>query len=677
MRDGRRKRLGLQEGTEGTVGDTYLDRILTDAEAAANPYTIAADTDVNFDTRDFRNISDTYNYYYGGGFDTAQDDATPPSSGDGGSGDGGTGSGTTPTTPNANTPEQQRLIDEGIGVQLEPGSPVSSPYEGMPPTQQELDDFNAIPVTNVAEFPTGDASLAEQIAAEDRAAKALANEQALTNQEDYRMSQYDSPTQTYYDGTATLEDAGAGEGDMYTTDFQGGEPLSFDDRNQSIEDIDRVNAPYGRNPITGEAYQTPRSIADQNAVLGQTFEADDVDADGNLVQKGIDKVKGLLPEGFDLGSALVKTAVNAAIGKPVTLFLDILGDILPEQDPRQTALNEFYKKDDIGRVAEGELMAGYNPVSGGLLNTLTGGRLGEETTYGLQDAYQRRIDTIEKTIARKTAADKNYDPTELQNRLVDLKAAKAEEANILDFYTGDTIGANTELDIDTGNITGDASIAEQIAEADRLGISGDIGVEGEDEDRFGGGADIDQDIIDKGGGDDISTGGLDRNRGQQVDRGSSGAGDNEPVSTTTGPPSTGFQPQSTYDAELEDDRDTGGGGNSSSSGGGCCFIMLESRYGDGTMDKVVRRYRDEKMTPRNRRGYYKMARVLVPLMRKSKVFKWIVTKTFADPLVSYGKWYYGENKHGWIFAPVKTAWLKIFDVVGTDTVFIRENGEEV
>ena len=124
----------------------------------------------------------------------------------------------------------------------------------------------------------------------------------------------------------------------------------------------------------------------------------------------------------------------------------------------------------------------------------------------------------------------------------------------------------------------------------------------------------------------------------------------------------------------------GGGGNGRSSndgGGGCCFIMLEARYGDGTMDKVVRRYRDENMTPRNRRGYYKVAEVLVPLMRKSKIFKWIVTKTFADPLVSYGKWYYGENKHGWIFAPIKSAWLKLFDVVGTDTVFIRENGEEV
>jgi len=116
---------------------------------------------------------------------------------------------------------------------------------------------------------------------------------------------------------------------------------------------------------------------------------------------------------------------------------------------------------------------------------------------------------------------------------------------------------------------------------------------------------------------------------------------------------------------------------SSSESSGCCFIMLEARYGNGTMDEVVRRYRDEYMTDRNRRGYYKTAEVLVPLMRKSKVFKWVVTKTFADPLVSYGKYYYGENKHGVIFTPVKNFWMKLFDVVGGNTEFIRENGEVV
>jgi hypothetical protein len=105
--------------------------------------------------------------------------------------------------------------------------------------------------------------------------------------------------------------------------------------------------------------------------------------------------------------------------------------------------------------------------------------------------------------------------------------------------------------------------------------------------------------------------------------------------------------------------------------------MLESRYGDGTMDEVVRRYRDEKMTDRNRRGYYKVAQVLVPLMRKSKIAKWIVTKTFADPLVCYGKWYYGQNKYGWIFKPVEKFWMNVFDAVGGEVEFIRENGEVV
>lgn len=120
---------------------------------------------------------------------------------------------------------------------------------------------------------------------------------------------------------------------------------------------------------------------------------------------------------------------------------------------------------------------------------------------------------------------------------------------------------------------------------------------------------------------------------------------------------------------------SGGGGGGG--GGGCCFIMLEARYGDGTMDAVVRRYRDEKITDRNKRGYYKLAEVFVPLMRASKFFKFMVAKTFADPLVSYGKWHYGENRHGWIFKPVERFWMKVFNILGTDTKFIRENGETV
>lgn len=111
--------------------------------------------------------------------------------------------------------------------------------------------------------------------------------------------------------------------------------------------------------------------------------------------------------------------------------------------------------------------------------------------------------------------------------------------------------------------------------------------------------------------------------------------------------------------------------------GGCCFIFLEARYGDGRMDKVVRRYRDEHMTERNRRGYYKLSEVLVPLMRKSRAVKLLVRVTMTDPLVKYGEWYYNKKGAGWLFAPVKNFWLKLFDALGGDVQYVRENGEVV
>ena len=116
---------------------------------------------------------------------------------------------------------------------------------------------------------------------------------------------------------------------------------------------------------------------------------------------------------------------------------------------------------------------------------------------------------------------------------------------------------------------------------------------------------------------------------------------------------------------------SGGGGNS------CCWIMLEARYGDGTMDKVVRKYRDEHMTDRNKRGYYKFAEFIIPLMRKYKAVHKLIQWTFGDTLVAYGRWYYGLNKWGWIFSPIKSFWMGLFNAVGKETEFIRENGEVV
>ena len=104
-----------------------------------------------------------------------------------------------------NTPFEQNLIDQGVGVQAEPGAPISAPGEGKL-TQQAIDDLANYPINTDYKSPydTGDANIAEQIAAEDRIAKARADEQALTNLEQARTGQY-TPTETYIGGDIPLE----------------------------------------------------------------------------------------------------------------------------------------------------------------------------------------------------------------------------------------------------------------------------------------------------------------------------------------------------------------------------------------------------------------------------------------------------------------------------------------
>jgi len=118
-------------------------------------------------------------------------------------------------------------------------------------------------------------------------------------------------------------------------------------------------------------------------------------------------------------------------------------------------------------------MAGYNPVSGGGLNTLTGGKFGAEPTYGLQKAYDKRMGTIEKTLANKygLTADQiqgiyagTFDEenemnqhTQLIQRLRDLKKAKADEAAMLQGIEGQG-GTTITTDTPTGDGGYDANV---------------------------------------------------------------------------------------------------------------------------------------------------------------------------------------------------------------------------
>lgn len=147
---------------------------------------------------------------------------------------------------------------------------------------------------------------------------------------------------------------------------------------------------------------------------------------GNPDASLVNKTKNIGKKGFNIGKQALLSGLGFATGIP----LGILG-MLPEMDPRQKALREVYGYDNIGRVPQGQLMAGYNPVSGGLLNMLTGGKMGEETTYGLSGAIDKRIARINKTLAKQRKDKKRQESEVLKQRLKDLQALKDREAAAL------------------------------------------------------------------------------------------------------------------------------------------------------------------------------------------------------------------------------------------------------
>lgn len=121
---------------------------------------------------------------------------------------------------------------------------------------------------------------------------------------------------------------------------------------------------------------------------------------------------------------------------------------------------------------------------------------------------------------------------------------------------------------------------------------------------------------------------------------------------------------------LENNALSGQGAQTSSSMGAginlCCFIFLEAYNGE--LPESVRRYRDM-AAPENsarRNGYISMSRWLVPMMRSGGTIRTLTNHLLVKPLTKYGEWYYGKNKTGWVFWPVKQAWFKIWELIGKE-----------
>ena len=147
--------------------------------------------------------------------------------------------------------------------------------------------------------------------------------------------------------------------------------------------------------------------------------------DNTLMQTGnpgnsiIDKAKSGIGKGFNLGKQGLLSALSFATGLPA----GVLG-MLPERDYRQNVVEDFYSDPNTrGLMSQIPGMDQYNTVSGGLFGT--------DTNYGLSGAIDKRMATINKTLAKQRKDKKRQESEVLKQRLKDLQELKAREEKTL------------------------------------------------------------------------------------------------------------------------------------------------------------------------------------------------------------------------------------------------------
>ena len=534
----------LEAGIQGT--DVYQ----------GSPYALANVPEfegIRYATPDYNRYQDLYNLYLGGGFDAAQDDF-PIQAGDitggqmveAGAGDASP-IGTIPLdqtgVTGVNTPFEQNLLDQGVGVQIAPGQPVVAPGE-MPVTQAEMDAFNQIPVNTDYSPPTSNPFLVSGAAGGARLPEDLGEVTA----DDYG-------TPTVFDDTATLADAGAGIDNVYGTDYQG-EPYIEDDLMDYDEHYDmEVMGPYEqaaedawknkeiRNTTAGEMifdtetgqmekniadfnikdkeltnlekdfpgwtnaeiiqgyrdedatmppmldptgqmgaanYQAPQTIFPDQVAFDQGFiDAKDYSATGTLADPAekmdfvteqdtaeslYQKAKNYLGENvadsIDWASVIAKGLFNSYIGKPVTLLFDALGGAGEGGPTFQTQ-----KAIELGLAKEGETQDIYG------INT--------QSAFGDYDEYN--VDRVEEL---ETALEKARGKYDTEQEYLDMTTYLRKELKDRKKYVdrsgagGDIQPDATDIDIAADSFLGDGAVAEDAQDLNLMDVKDDMaGVE--------------------------------------------------------------------------------------------------------------------------------------------------------------------------------------------------------
>ena len=356
MRDGRRKRLGLVEGSEGTVGDTYLDRILTDTEAANTRNVVKADPNVNFDAGNYNYVTDLYDYFSSGG---AEEDTTPvvtpPSDGGGGGGDGGGGTsvgnpgtgGTTPGTGGEDNSMYGGDLDQGgqgDGITNYDYTPeeTTEQQEDIADAINDLgDNYDIYDPDDITGGTNGNDIEVENIS---------------SNPYDIPMD-IDDPGASIENIIAQKPPGTISGAPVVNPSLEEKGPITVESNGDMYQGVDAAGNPQ----YIGNKYDEFGTDGDVYADAGSMVTAEDVQDE----QKFMDKFKGLLPENFDFKKAVINGLVSAVTGKPIMMALDILKGSLSENGS-QTEYNSYSPEQKAAideAYGSGGVMEGYNAVS--------------------------------------------------------------------------------------------------------------------------------------------------------------------------------------------------------------------------------------------------------------------------------------------------------------------------
>ena len=181
-----------------------------------------------------------------------------------------------------------------------------------------------------------------------------------------------------------------------------------------------INTTLGSNfKFLGDETTTDlRNLTDKEffgKIFGEEYNPykSDEDLEPSLAGLGYDKDAGIID--FIKGGGLTGAVARG------------IGNLLPDQTMGE-AMRNYYGKDNLSSagIIQSGLMKGYAPGgAGGFLNFITDGRKGAATTYGLQRAYQKRLDTIANTLATKKLTEKaRKNLEEREKKLAEEKAAE-------------------------------------------------------------------------------------------------------------------------------------------------------------------------------------------------------------------------------------------------------------